>query len=156
MNWKHRRDDEAGGSPRFRLISPDLQRPGGSMSDANAFRRVRIFPALVSVLLLAACGGGGDGDGNGNGGGDFACAGSGEVAISGTVTYEFVPAVPGNSGGAELDFSAAGMRPVRGAEVAAVCPDGSVTYATSATDGTGAYSLDVPQNVDVAVRVLAK
>lgn len=114
-------------------------------------RHWRIFCALAAAPLLVACGGGG---GNGNGDTAANCEGEGAVAISGTVEYEFVPAVE-TQNGARLDYANSEFRPIRGAEVQARCANGSATYATTASDSNGRYSLEVPENVDVTIRVRA-
>ncbi|MDX1454259.1 MAG: hypothetical protein R3217_02275 [Gammaproteobacteria bacterium] len=114
---------------------------------------------LTLVLLLTACGGGG---GGGGGSADTAdttaktCSGSGTVTISGTATYDRVPDIADGTGGAYLDHDATVALPIRQATVEARCPDGSVTYASTSTGDDGSYSLDVPENVDVEVRVLAR
>lgn len=140
---------------------------------SNAFHRARRFCLLGGFFILCACGGGsGGGVLGGNDDDDdgnsppppppppppivYACTGSGSdsVTLSGVAEYEFVPAVP-TATGARLDFASAEFRPIRRAEIQAICPDGSSTYDTGVTDATGAYSLTVPENVDVAIRVRA-
>lgn len=123
--------------------------------------RGQLVSAIV-LLTVAGCGGGG-GSGStdtdtGDGGGDtqktYVCDGTGTVGVSGRIEYEFVPAVS-NSAGTLLNYNAAEPRPVRRAEVEARCPDGSVSYATTVTDDAGNYSLEVPESVDVVIRVRA-
>ena len=114
-------------------------------------------PFLVLLTgSLSACGGGGspasNNDNDDSGGGNHACTGSGAVTLDGLARYEFVPAVS-DAGGTRLAYERAELRPIRHAEVVAVCPDGSITYASDVTDDGGAFSLQVPENVDVAVRV---
>lgn len=118
------------------------------------FRVHRLSLLTVLVLAVAACGGGSSDDsGGGNSG---ACDGTGSVSLSGTVTYEYVPAVhPGSGSAPFLDFDNSERRPVRGAQVRAVCPDNSSVYATTSTDDDGGYELSVPENVDVQIRVRA-
>ncbi|HEX6928654.1 MAG TPA: hypothetical protein VF267_05365 [Gammaproteobacteria bacterium] len=127
------------------------------------FRIGRFLPLPVFLLLLAACGGGGDGGGpsgnDGDGTGDPApvagnCEGSGSVTVTGVLQYEFVPAVE-TATGARLDYAASEFRPIRGAEVRAVCPGESVIHDATFADGNGAFRLTVPENVDVAIRVRA-
>lgn len=121
------------------------------------FRRARIFYACCFSFALAACGGGG-GNGGGDTGGSPApgtnCSGSGNVTVSGKARYEFVPAVA-TSMGARLAFESSESRPIRGAEVVAICPDGSIEYGSDVTDSNGDYSIDVPESVDVIIRVRA-
>lgn len=120
----------------------------------GSIRRWRIFCALPA-LLLAACGGGSGGDGGGNNTGNVSCSGSGSVTVSGSVRYEFVPAVP-TSTAARLDFANSSFRPVRGATIAARCADGSTEFATGVTDENGEFALEVPHNVDVVIRARAE
>ncbi|MBW3567378.1 MAG: hypothetical protein KY410_05375 [Proteobacteria bacterium] len=116
-----------------------------------SFRRRRFFYACLATLGLAACGGGGGDDGDTGGDqspDDSVCTGSGSVTVSGKVEYEFVPAVETG-----LDFNNSAFKPVRQAEVEATC--GTGTYASAVTDEQGAYSLTVPENVDVVIRARA-
>jgi len=121
--------------------------------NSNSFRRRRFFYVCLVSFALAACGGGGGDDTGGNGNpppGTSACTGTGSVTISGKVEYEFVPAVA-----AGLDFNNSEFRPVRKAAIEALCPDDSTTYASTVSDDSGAYSLTVPENVDVVIRARA-
>jgi hypothetical protein len=117
---------------------------------------VRATPAtLVLVLAVAAGGGACGGGGDDGGGGDTPGVGGG--TITGTVTYDRVPA--GDDG---LVYSATQRRPVRGAVVQlydfvnaqSPTPVGTATT----TDESGRYTLQVPQTVpaSVAVVVLAQ
>ncbi|HEX6958181.1 MAG TPA: hypothetical protein VF194_09370 [Ferrovibrio sp.] len=134
----------------------------------NNFRLRRFFYVLLASSSLAACGGGSGGGGgtdtdNDNDDDDddenpaivYNCDGTGNVVIDGKAKYEFVPAVEGGASGPYLDYDAAKLRPIRQAEIQAICPDGSSVYDTGVTDDSGAYSLSVPENVDVAIRVRA-
>lgn len=109
-----------------------------------SFRRRRFFYVCLAALGLVACGGGGDD----KAARDPICNGSGSVTVSGKVQYEFVPAVETG-----LDFARSTFKPVRQAEVDAMC--GTATYASTVTDEQGAYSLTVPENVDVVIRARA-
>jgi len=95
--------------------------------------RVGGLLAAVATLLAAACGGGGGGGVTNPGGG------GGARNLSGTVTYDFVPAVfvPGSGGG--LDFAHAVQKPVRAAVVKVL--KGTTVLATGATDSAGHYSI---------------
>jgi hypothetical protein len=114
---------------------------------------------LLASLLLVACGGGGEGasvsSGAGSaGGGGGGTGGVGNVTISGTVTYERVGFAPGTSTG--LDLANALPAPVRGASVEALAPNGQTVLATATTSATGAYSVTVPRNTDLFIRVRAE
>ncbi|HEX7029576.1 MAG TPA: hypothetical protein VF254_03185 [Gammaproteobacteria bacterium] len=126
----------------------------------------RIFHVAIPVLLLAACGGGGSGPGTlpddgGNGpdnpspvSGDCDGSGSGTVTISGVAEYEFVPAAATMTG-VRLDYGASEFRPIRKAEVHAICPGSTDVHDAGFTDENGAFILTVPANADVAIRVRA-
>lgn len=105
--------------------------------------------ASLAALVLAGCGGGG-----GGGGGGFPIlppvAGV-PVTVSGTATYEFVP----NPNGA-LVYGGTAVKPVRGAMVEAVDAASSAQLAVATTGENGAYSLAVPANTNVFVRVRAQ
>jgi hypothetical protein len=104
--------------------------------------------ACIAAVLLAGCGGGG----GGGGGGGFPILPPGNpVALTGKATYESVP----NTSGA-LVYSAMTVKPVRGAVVDVIDATSSATLATTATDGAGAYSVNVPANTTVIVRVRAQ
>lgn len=123
----------------------------------SSSRLARTFPAILA-LLLAACGGGstdsGNDNDNDNGSTSYVCSGSGSVSVSGKVEYDFVPA-RANGNGARLAYEATERRPIRQAQIQARCPDGSATYASARSNDAGEYSLSVPENVDVVIRVRA-
>lgn len=73
------------------------------------------------------------------------------MTISGTVTFDDVPVVIPIG----ADFSAITQQPIRGATVEAVSGTGNV-LASGVTSPTGSYSLDVPDNTNVTIRVLAQ
>lgn len=102
-------------------------------------RRIGRVPALAMLVALAAgCpGGGGGGGGDGGGGGGI---GKGNGAVSGKVTYDFVPAT--YSAAAKtgtLGFAQAEKRPVRNAVVQV--RQGTTVLATTNTDEQGNYQL---------------
>jgi hypothetical protein len=72
------------------------------------------------------------------------------VALSGQVTFDFVPAVAGRG----LDYAATEARPARGVTVE-LLTGGTVTSST-ATDASGNYSFNVPASTDVSLRVRAE
>jgi hypothetical protein len=115
------------------------------------FGRALAALAMAAVAMLAACGGGG-------GGGGFAALpmpGAGTpgatITLSGVATYEAFP----NTTGA-LVYSAGAAKPVRGAVVEIVNSVSTVVLASATTDGNGAYSIAVPSNTSIAVRVKAQ
>jgi len=104
--------------------------------------------ACVAAVLLAGCGGGG----GGGGGGGFPLPPVGNlVPLTGKATYESVP----NTNG-PLVYSATTVKPVRGALVDVLDAASSATLATTATDDAGAYSVAVPANTTIVVRVRAQ
>jgi hypothetical protein len=119
----------------------------------SVFRVSRVWSsavaALVAVALLATsgCGGGG-------GGGGGPPAGppppGGNVTVSGTVTFDFVPTIPGLG----LDYDHTVPKPARGVSLELL--NGTTVIATGTTDGSGAYSFSVAQNLDVSLRVRAE
>jgi len=107
---------------------------------------LRAFAVAVAVVL-GACGGGG------GGGGGFPIAGlpgATTVTLNGTVTFDSVPNATGT-----LNYSAIAVKPVRGA-VVEVVNGASAVVATASTGASGAYSVSVPANTSVMVRVKAQ
>jgi hypothetical protein len=107
------------------------------------------------ILCVAGCGGGG-GDVNAT---DGAFTGAplappsssgGNVTISGKVTFDRVPSVPGLG----LDYLHTVPKPARGVSVE--LRSGATVLATTVTDAAGAYSFSVAPNLDVALRVRAE
>ncbi|OUM04520.1 hypothetical protein [Variovorax sp. JS1663] len=108
--------------------------------------------ALIAVALLGACGGGGGGvffpivglpvPGSGSG--------ATTVTLTGNATFD---SVPNTTGG--LNYGAIAAKPVRGAVVEILDANAAV-LASTATDGSGAYSVSVPANTTVSVRVKAQ
>jgi hypothetical protein len=109
--------------------------------------------ALIAAALLVGCGGGG-----GGGGGGFpilpivppATATPAPVALTGTATYESVPNPNGT-----LVYASTSVKPVRGAMVE-VLDANSAQLTTAVTDDSGAYSVSVPANTTISVRVRAQ
>ncbi|RST52549.1 carboxypeptidase-like regulatory domain-containing protein [Variovorax sp. MHTC-1] len=109
---------------------------------------LRAFAVAVAVVL-GACGGGG----GGGGGGGFPIGGlpgATTVTLNGTVTFDSVPNATGT-----LNYAAVAVKPVRGA-VVEVVNGASAVVATASTDANGAYSVSVPANTSVMVRVKAQ
>jgi hypothetical protein len=108
--------------------------------------------ACVTVALLAGCGGGG----GGGGGGGFPIvlppvAGGSSVTVSGTATYESVPNLNG-----PLVYASTSVKPVRGATVEALDAASSAQLAVTTSNDSGAYSVSVPANTTIIVRVRAQ
>ena len=78
-----------------------------------------------------------------------------EVSVSGRVTYDFVPHDAITSG---LDYAATEQRPVRGALVQALdaSDDSPIAGVEASTDSDGNFSLTIPSQTLVRIRVLAQ
>ncbi|MEJ8845714.1 hypothetical protein [Variovorax rhizosphaerae] len=72
------------------------------------------------------------------------------VPVNGTATYDYVP----NNTGA-LDYASTTSKPIRGA-VVEVLNSSKAVLATTTTDAKGGYSVSVPTNTSVFVRVKAQ
>lgn len=114
-----------------------------------------LIACIAAAALLAGCGGGG---GGGGGGGlpflpmtPITPGTANQVTLSGTATYEFVPNPNGT-----LVYASAAPRPVRGAPVEVLDAATSTQLAAATTDDNGAYSVSVPANTAIAVRVKAQ
>ncbi len=94
------------------------------------------------ALLMAACGGGSNG------------GGMKTVAVSGTVSYEFVPTNAACSG---LNFNAIEVRPIRGATVQLLDAASGTEIARTTSSEVGTYSIPgIPRNIMVQLRVRAE
>ncbi len=104
---------------------------------------------ILAVLALASCGGGGGGAGDG-----FLplldAHTIGQVALSGVATFDAVP----NTFGA-LDYVSTHAKPIGGAVVEVLSSNRSVLASTT-TDAFGVYSVSVPANAEMFVRVKAQ
>ncbi len=96
--------------------------------------------------LMAGCGGGG---GGGNDGGSSTPT---DISISGKITFDFVPATQ-TSG---LDYSNTYQKPSRGVVVEAIRSSDSSILASTTTNSSGNYTVTVPVNTDVKIRVKAQ
>ncbi|NOR36349.1 MAG: hypothetical protein GQ577_06335, partial [Woeseiaceae bacterium] len=93
-------------------------------------------------LLLGACGGSGNGDGMKT------------VAVSGTVSYEFVPTNAACSG---LNFNAIEVRPIRGATVQLIDAASGTEIARTTSSAVGTFSIPgIQRNIVVQLRVRAE
>ncbi len=77
--------------------------------------------------------------------------GSTDVVVSGRVTFDRVPHLPGGG----LDYNSIVQAPARGVQVEAIQQAGPILE-TAVTDANGNYSLTLPQNVLVTIRVRAQ
>lgn len=119
----------------------------------------RIRPGRVvlsaAALLLAACGGSGGGETNSPNPPPPPPppAPTGNVTISGTVAYEFVPPNVSCQG---LDFASTVVRPIRGATVQLVdLANNELGRTVSGEDGSYAFA-NIDANSDVRIRVRAE
>jgi hypothetical protein len=112
---------------------------------------------LVSgLLVLTACGGSNNVSSNSGGSTNItsSCGTStGNITLNGTVMFE---RVPHSSSGYGLDYTATYDAPARGVTVEAINTDTNGFVATGQTDSSGAYSLSVPNNTNIKIRVLAQ
>ena len=116
-------------------------------------KKVRRQWALLALLSLglSACGG------SSGGGGTVVPPPpppppSGNVVISGVITFDRVPSIPGSGGG--LDYANTTESPARAVTVEFV--DGSTVVQSTVTDASGNYSLTVPVNRSGLIRVKAE
>lgn len=110
--------------------------------------RPLLLPGLLSLGLIEACGGGGGGSST------PPVPISTTQTVTGTVTYDFVPAlynVATQVGG--LDFAGAVAKPVRNGVVQVM--NGSTVLATGNTDATGHYSLTFTPPASGALQLVA-
>ena len=112
---------------------------------------LRMLMAALAIILIGGCGGG---SGSSPPALSAAPAPVTSVTISGRVTFDKVPFGAGSDMG--LDFARALAAPVRGATVEIMAGSGGTVLATGVTDAAGNYSLSVPPNTDVFVRVRAE
>ena len=104
-------------------------------------RMASVLPA--ACLLLVACGGGGGGS---TGGGPA-------VTLRGKASFDLVPS---NGGQGALNYAAISAKPVRGAVVDVIEASADTVLASTSTDEQGAYSVQVPANSAIRVRVRAQ
>jgi len=75
------------------------------------------------------------------------------VTIAGAVTYDFVPHLANSFG---LNYGAIRKKPARGVTVQALNTASNAVIATAISTNRGRYSLQVPDNRNVTIRVLAE
>jgi hypothetical protein len=120
------------------------------MRHGNSFAS-SVMACIAAAALLVGCGGGGGGGGGGLPFLPITTPSAGSVTLSGTATYESVPNPNGT-----LVYASSTARPVRGAVVEVLDGATSAQLAAATTDDSGAYSVSVPANTAVAVRVKAQ
>ena len=111
--------------------------------------------ATATVVAFAGCGGGGGGGGGGAAffpvvGGTAPTATPASVTLSGTATYESIPNTTG-----PLNYSASLNKPVRSA-IVEILDGNAAVIASTTTDASGVYSVSVPSNSTVSVRIKAQ
>ena len=113
----------------------------------SVLKHLLIFSAL---LALAACGGSGGGSAL-----TVSCgaASTGNITLNGVIQFE---RVPHSSSGFGLDYSATFDSPARGVTVDAINTDNNSVIATTQTNASGAYSVSVPNNTQIKIRVVAE
>jgi hypothetical protein len=108
----------------------------------------RLFRAATSCALLAGCGSGSSAP--------PALPPPASVTISGVVNYEFPPPNTAPSICDGLNFANKQLRPIRGATVQILQSPGDAVLGSMRSSDTGAYSLTVPGQTDVRLRVRAE
>ncbi|MFN0064131.1 MAG: hypothetical protein ACKVPX_16610 [Myxococcaceae bacterium] len=84
------------------------------------------------------------------------CPSGDPYTLSGTATYDWLPAADSGEGGVRLNYGVIARRPIRRATVQAVDPDGNEVLAEGITDDNGAFELSVTSGRPSQVRVLAR
>jgi hypothetical protein len=116
-------------------------------------RRPTAGLALVALsACLTACGGGGSGSTTTAPSATAPAASS--VTLSGTASFDKVPF--NSLSGTGLDFTRTTPAPARGVTIEAVGTAGQSVLATAVSDASGQYSLSVPANTDMFVRMKAE
>lgn len=117
-------------------------------------RRLATSLAAAALLCVSACGGSG-GSGSSTGASPSApTAPPATVTLTGAATFDRVPFAA--SQGTGLDFARAAPSPARGVTIEAVGSAGQSVLATTAADASGQYSLSVPANTEMFVRMKAE
>ena len=117
----------------------------------NFLRQRRALPVLALALALTACGGSDSFSGSGS-----APEQKDTVAVTGNLSYEFVPPNPVCRG---LDFASTTPKPIRGATVQLIDAATSAVLATSQSDESGDYffaNIDADTMVRLRIRAELK
>lgn len=122
-------------------------------------RSLRRHLALGGLLLiLAGCGGGGEGAAAGATGSapsaPAAAPAATSVTLSGNASFDRVPfsLIAGNG----LDFLQAVVAPARGVTIEAIGSAGQAVLASTAADANGQFSMVVPANTELQLRMKAE
>lgn len=103
---------------------------------------------LFTVLMITNCGS----SGGGGGGNDGESSTPTDISISGKFTFDFVPATQT----AGLDYSNTTQKPSRGVVIEAIRISDSSILGSTTTNSSGNYTVTVPVNTDVFIRVKAQ
>jgi hypothetical protein len=120
-------------------------------TEPNFLRQRRALPVLALALALTACGGSESFSGSGS-----APEQKDAVAVTGNLSYEFVPPNPVCRG---LDFASTTPKPIRGATVQLIDAATSAVLATSQSDESGDYffaNIDADTMVRLRIRAELK
>ncbi len=106
---------------------------------------IRIIAVFLVAIAVGSCGGGGSNSGNNS-------TQSVNVIITGAISFDLVPATQS----AGLDYAAITKKPVRGVVVEAIKTSDTSVLQSTLSDDSGAYSLTVPSNTNIKIRVKAR
>ncbi len=142
-------------APTAALLVSSSHSTGAAGRTSLAGRAARVSLLMALAATVAACGGGGDSSSPAPAPAPTPAPPppSGSVAISGTATYEFVPAAADHTG---LDYSVMADKPIRGATVQLLDGTGSTVIASTVTGTDGRYSFTLASSQAVIVRVRAE
>jgi len=109
----------------------------------------------LALSCLAACGGSGSDSAPTSTAAPAApVPGAASVTLSGTATFDKVPFAAASGNG--LDFARAVAAPARGVTIEAVGTAAQAVLASTVADASGQYTLSVPANTDLFVRMKAE
>ncbi|MCC6173276.1 MAG: hypothetical protein IT481_14740 [Gammaproteobacteria bacterium] len=110
------------------------------------------FLAVLAALVVTACGGGGaDQSGSTV---VTPAPGATRITLTGTATFERVPFAAAAGGG--LDFARAAPAPARGLTLEALAASGQTVLASTTTDANGQFTLDLPADTALFLRLKAE
>ncbi len=115
------------------------------MLQSRRIQKIRLHAICLLLLVVLGCGGGGGGGGSGG-------SKTGNITISGRITFDSVPVTQASG----LDYSSTTQKPVRGVVVEAIRVSDSSVLDSSTTDSSGNYTLSVPENTEIKIRVRAQ